>query len=338
LKQFPEEVGFQITRRHANGTLSEVVMERLPGNYTMGNTEYTEYACLEDLEEDVCHDSVDALDSWGDGWNGGTLSVVNEASASACTPLLNYTMPYGSQITEGFCLPCGCGGVSNGQCPLVIYNLTCGAGEVKARMVMSTPGIYQNEMGVYLQESTPSGLVDVWGVHPQTKYSRANHVYDQEQVCLTVGSSYILVGIDTYGDGWMGGTFDIRLTLGEESAPPCQVVRNFTVPASDAFISAELNSMALYNNIWNVSWSSTYTDANASFTVESVCPDDATVTSTGDCFLVVVGGEDSLLTNGETVTQVRYMLNQATGACASETQTHTCTEGTVTAWSGEFDQ
>lgn len=158
--------------------------------------------------------NVNMFDSFGDGWNGSTYTIINTATnASVATG----TMPTGSTATNAVCLPDGCysmvvsagtfpsevswnisgvdGGTVSGFAPATVsfsINTDCsggGNGGCDTYTFQAGGGFFPEEIS--WQISGPNGVVGSGVATPGVDF------------CLPAGC-YTLELFDSFGDGWDG--------------------------------------------------------------------------------------------------------------------------------------
>ncbi len=158
--------------------------------------------------------SVNMIDSFGDGWNGSTYTIINTATNAT---VATGTMITGSTATDAVCLPDGCysmvvsagtypgevswnisgvdGGVVSGFAPATIpfsINTDCsggGTGDCETYTFQAGGGLFPEEISWTI--SGPNGIVG-------TGFATAGVDF-----CLPAGC-YTLELFDSFGDGWDG--------------------------------------------------------------------------------------------------------------------------------------
>ena len=178
------------------------------------------------------------LDSYGDGWQGASLSVFDDLgnlidSFSMESALAESVVNFGIEGRCGCTDPNAAGYDSDaiwedGSC------LLCASDEMAATVVLTT-GAYAEELQVLLvdfQDSLVASGTDWWGSEPWTDNTIYTHYGCFPNECLQAQL------YDSYGDGWQGGSLEIQSwssenewsTLVTGTVPPGQSESSFSVP------------------------------------------------------------------------------------------------------------
>ena len=146
------------------------------------NESFTDAVCL----QDGCYVFV-ATDTYGDGWNGGSVSIEINGD------VIDVVLPNGFEDEIAF-------GVNEEGCQV---DGPCPATEV---IIETNTVAYGAEVSWEIRDTEGNVLYTFQASEDNTGYS--------DNVCLNDGC-YVFVGMDSYGDGWNGGsaTIDVNGTL-----------------------------------------------------------------------------------------------------------------------------
>ena len=169
-----------------------------------------------DVSLDAGTYTVTGVDSWGDGWNGGELTITDAfSSVSVVLIVAGSEDSVSIEVTGGFtatgCEYESCAGcldatacnyddtatLDDGSCDVPAEGFDCEGNCVSGTLVSYTAGSYANENsftisdcdGVVLAEMT-SGSIGF-------------------NSCVELGENYSISLVDSYGDGWNGGSLSI---------------------------------------------------------------------------------------------------------------------------------
>lgn len=178
------------------------------------------------------------LDSYGDGWQGASLSVFDDVGNLIDSFSMESVLAE-SVVNIGIEGACGCtdpdaagfdpnASWDDGSC------LLCAADEIAATLVLTT-GAYADELEVLLvdfQDSLVASGTDWWGSAPWTDNTIYTHTGCFPNECLQAQL------YDSYGDGWQGGSLEIQSwssengwsTLVTGTVPPGQSASGLTIP------------------------------------------------------------------------------------------------------------
>ena len=169
-----------------------------------------------DVSLDAGTYTVTGVDSWGDGWNGGELTITDAfSSVSVVLIVAGSEDSVSIEVTGGFtatgCEYESCAGcldatacnyddtatLDDGSCDVPAEGFDCEGNCVSGTLVSYTAGSYANENsftisdcdGVVLAEMT-SGSIGF-------------------NSCVELGENYSISLVDSWGDGWNGGSLSI---------------------------------------------------------------------------------------------------------------------------------
>ena len=187
------------------------------GSNSENDTEYTQNICL----SAGCY-AFEAIDSWGDGWNGGytEISALNN-DIDFGVPELVIELNGGSigytvfQINNSECIYSGLGCTdinANNYNPEALINddsceYSCEEGEY-ALEIETITGDWAEEMSWALYS------YQNWSEEGEAVSSfqgNGNYQSYYTQICINEPDCYLIVGNDSYGDGWQGGNVSISV-------------------------------------------------------------------------------------------------------------------------------
>ncbi|MGC6428479.1 MAG: hypothetical protein ACON4D_02820, partial [Flavobacteriales bacterium] len=144
--------------------------------------------------------TVSLVDSWGDGWNGGSLSIGG----------VSYTIDAGSSYDEivGSCGVAGCtdpaacnynmdATFDDGSCDVPAEGFDCEGNCISGTAVVYTAGSYASENSFTISDCDGNVLAEM------------TSGLDGFNSCVELGDNYSISLVDSYGDSWNGGVLSI---------------------------------------------------------------------------------------------------------------------------------
>ena len=232
--EWAEEMSWQIIDNQGNELLSFQGED--------DDQEYSNVICL----PEGCY-AINAADSYGDGWNGGSLEVssnddvdfefteTNDAFISDGSLYISANEGYGfyTLISINYDSECqwtyvGCTdfNASNYNSNAVVDDGSCYYPECEEG---ETLVIIETQTGDWASEMTWDlyNYEDWTNPNPSPTASfQGNNNYQNTttQICLSSGC-YMFMGMDSYGDGWKGGS--IEITINNQEYGPYEVEESF---------------------------------------------------------------------------------------------------------------
>jgi len=180
VRTYASESGWQI--KNATG---RVIYDVPPGTYTTNNRDYFHAINLTDGNYTFV-----MVDSYGDGWHGGTFEVIDPRTRQILT---SGGLTTGRLGERPFTTSCGSGGGGGG-------GGTADCGTVELEVATQQWGF---EIGWEIQDEQGAMLAEM----PFGRYGNFQtyiHTTDLED------GRYLFIAKDQWGDGWSGGSFRIR--------------------------------------------------------------------------------------------------------------------------------